>query len=129
MLPDRRAHTTLPVASLEPSRAFWEGRLGFVPFRVMPTAVLYSAGDGSRFAISQSSGRPSGAHTQMAFSVPDIEAEVAELTAKGIVFESYDIPGLKTEGGIAQMGATRAAWFKDPEGNLIGIVQFSPTGG
>ena len=125
MLADRRVHATLPVASLEPSREFWEGRLGLTPVLVQPTAVLYRVGEGSVFAISQSSGRASGATTQMAFTVPDIEAEVAELQGRGIVFEAYDFPGLRTENGIAQLGVNRAAWFKDPEGNLIGVIQFA----
>jgi catechol 2,3-dioxygenase-like lactoylglutathione lyase family enzyme len=106
------------------SRVFWEERLGFAPLRELPTAIIYGAGDGSAFAISQTSGRPSGAHTQMAFTTPDIEAEVAELTAHGITFEAYDWPGLTTVNGIADMpGGSRAAWFKDPDGNLIGILE------
>jgi catechol 2,3-dioxygenase-like lactoylglutathione lyase family enzyme len=125
MLADRRVHATLPVATLEPSRAFWEGRLGLTPVLVQPTAVLYRVGEGSVFAISQSSGRASGATTQMAFTVPDIEAEVADLQGLGIVFEAYDFPGLRTDNGIANLGLNRAAWFKDPEGNLIGVVQLA----
>ena len=53
----------------------------------------------------------------------DIEAEVAELMARGVVFEEYDLPGLKTANGIATMGPNRAAWFKDSEGNILGPVQ------
>lgn len=124
MLAERRAHAILPVSSLEPSREFWEDRLGFTPESVQPSAVLYRAGDASRFACSVSSGRASGTHTQLAFSTSDIEAEVAELVAKGVVFEAYDYPTLQTVDGIAQMGPNRAAWFKDPEGNLIGIIEF-----
>jgi catechol 2,3-dioxygenase-like lactoylglutathione lyase family enzyme len=123
MLTERRVHTTLPVPSLEPARDFWERRLGFRPQLVLPAAIIYSAGDGSVFAISQTSARPSGTHTQMAFTVPDIEAEVAELVAAGITFESYDLPGLRTVNGIAEMGAGRAAWFKDPQGNLIAVLE------
>ena len=58
----------------------------------------------------------------MAFTVDDVEAEVAELEARGVVFESYDSP--RTEGGIATIGPGRAAWFKDPDGNLLAILQF-----
>ncbi len=123
MLPERRVHTTLPVANLEQARAYWEGRLGFRPFLVLPSVILYSAGEGSVFAVSKTQARPSGAHTQMAFVVPDVEAEVAELAAAGVVFESYDLPGLRTVNGIAEMDAGRAAWFKDPSGNLIAVLE------
>ena len=64
----------------------------------------------------------SGTHTQMAFTVANVETEVAELEARGVVFESYDSP--RTEGGIATIGPGRAAWFKDPDGNLLAILEF-----
>ena len=125
-LSDRRAHTTLPVEDVAAARAFWEGVLGFRPLTVQPSAVLYSAGEGSVFAVSRSGGKPSGAHTQMGFTTPDIAAEVAALRALGIQFLEYDTPMLKTVDGIAQLGPNRAAWFNDPQGNLIGIVEFGP---
>ena len=124
MLSDRRAHTTLPVQDLSAARAFWEGRLGFRPVQVLPSAVLYGAGAGSVFAVSKASARSTGAHTQMAFSVDDVDAEVAAMAAHGIVFEAYDLPTLRTVDGVAEMpGGVRAAWFKDQDGNLIGIVE------
>jgi catechol 2,3-dioxygenase-like lactoylglutathione lyase family enzyme len=126
MLSERRAHTTLPVADVDRARVFWEETLGFRPFEIRPGAALYRAGDGSVFALSRSGSRAGGATTQMAFTVPDVEAEVAELKTRGVVFEEYDLPGLKTEGGIARIGPGRAAWFFDPEGNLIGVVEFDP---
>jgi catechol 2,3-dioxygenase-like lactoylglutathione lyase family enzyme len=125
MLTERRVHTTLPVADLDAARSFWEGRLGFTPRTVLPTAILYTAGEGSVFAISRTAARPSGAHTQMAFTVPDIEAEVAELASRGIAFEAYDLPGIKTVNRIAEMGSGRAAWFKDPDGNLVGVLELA----
>lgn len=125
-LADRRAHTTLPVGDIAAARSFWEGTLGFTPLSVQSTAVLYGAGDGSVFAVSRSGGKPSGAHTQMAFTTPDIEAEVAALRALGIAFLEYDLPTLRTIDGIGQLGPNRAAWFMDPSGNVIGIVEFGP---
>jgi catechol 2,3-dioxygenase-like lactoylglutathione lyase family enzyme len=122
MLSERRAHTTLPTPDPERLRRFYEDVLGFTPFEERPAAVLYRAGEGTLFAISQSGARSSGAHTQLAFTVPDVEAEVAELRARGVVFEEYEAP--KTEHGIARLPAGRAAWFHDPDGNLLGIVEF-----
>jgi len=122
MLPRRRVHTTLPCADPERLRVFYETTLGFTPWVERPGAVLYRAGDGSLFAISKAGARSSGAHTQMAFTVPDVAAEVAELRARGVVFEEYE--ALPTRDGIGRVGAGQAAWFKDPEGNLIGILEF-----
>jgi catechol 2,3-dioxygenase-like lactoylglutathione lyase family enzyme len=122
MLPDRRVHTTLPTPDVERLRTFYEETLGFAPLAERPGAVLYRAGAGTLFAISKAGGRATGAHTQMAFTVPDLAAEVAELRARGIVFEEYDTP--RTDHGIGRVGAGQAAWFKDPDGNLIGVLQF-----
>jgi catechol 2,3-dioxygenase-like lactoylglutathione lyase family enzyme len=125
MIARHRVHTTLPVADLDKAREFYEGTLGYSPFEITPSGVIYKAGAGSVFAITRSSGKPSGSHTQMGITVEDIDAEVAELKRKGIVFEEYDVPGLKTVGSIAQAGPNRAAWFYDPDGNMIGIIQFA----
>jgi len=124
MLPKRRVHATLPVSDLAAARDFWEGQLGFVPLEVWPTAVLYAGAGGSVFAISRASARATGGNTQMAFTVPNIAAEVAELTGLGIAFEAYDLPGLRTIDGIAEMGGNRVAWFRDPDGNVIGVIEF-----
>jgi catechol 2,3-dioxygenase-like lactoylglutathione lyase family enzyme len=124
MLAERRVHVTLPVADLDRATAFWEG-LGFRPHNVQSTAVLFEAGSGTLFAVTKGTAVSSGAHTQMGFTTPDIEAEVADLRARGVVLEEYDMPGFKTVGGIAPVGPNRAAWFKDSEGNLIGIIQFA----
>ena len=125
MLSDRRVHATLPTADLDAARAFYEGVLGFEPYRVLPFAVLYRAGAGSMFAVSVSAGRASGTHTQLAVTTPDIEADVADLRARGVTFEAYDTPTLRTIDGIAPMGPNRAAWFRDPEGNLLGLIEFA----
>jgi catechol 2,3-dioxygenase-like lactoylglutathione lyase family enzyme len=122
MLSTRRVHTTLPTPDPERLRTFYEQVLGLVPYAERPGAVLYRVGEGSIFAISRSGNRATGGHTQMSFTVPDIEAEVAELVERGVVFEAYETP--KTDDGIARLPVGRAAWFKDPDGNLIGILQF-----
>jgi catechol 2,3-dioxygenase-like lactoylglutathione lyase family enzyme len=58
--------------------------------------------------------------------VRDVEATVADLRAKGVTFEDYDLPGLKTVNGIAELGGIRGAWFEDPEGNILSVVQLPP---
>jgi catechol 2,3-dioxygenase-like lactoylglutathione lyase family enzyme len=121
MLSSRRVHATLPSPDPQALKAFYEEKLGLVPFAEQPGAIIYRVGEGSLFVISRSGLRPGG-HTQMSFTVPDIEAEVRELRERGVVFEEYEAP--KTENGIATMPAGRAAWIKDPDGNLIGLFQF-----
>jgi hypothetical protein len=67
-------------------------------------------------------------HTLASWEVDDIASVVDELEARGVVFEKYDLPGLKTdEQGIADLGSTKAAWFKDPDGNILNVGQ-APTG-
>ena len=123
MLADRRVHAILPTKDVDALRPFYEETLGLTPFAVVPAVVLYRAGAGTILGISRSGGQASGAHTQVAFTVPDIEAEVAELKSRGVVFEEYEMP--KTTGGVATMPAGRAAWFKDPAGNLLGLIEFN----
>jgi predicted enzyme related to lactoylglutathione lyase len=122
MLAGRRAHTTLPTHDVDALRPFYEEVLGFAPRAIRTGAVVYDAGEGSLFAISRSGAASTSTHTQMAFTVPDIEVAVAGLMARGVVFEAYETP--KTEGGIATIGPGRAAWFKDPHGNLLAVIQF-----
>ena len=125
MLTDCRVHATLPATDLARARAFYEGTLGFTPIASLPGGTLYRAGGGSVFTVFPTSSRASGTHTQAGFTVIDIEKEVAALKAKGVVFEEYDLPDYKTVGGILSFPQTRSAWFRDTEGNLLGLVQFS----
>jgi catechol 2,3-dioxygenase-like lactoylglutathione lyase family enzyme len=122
MLSSCRVHATLPTSDVDRLRTWYEGVLGFTPLAVRPGAVLYETTPGSVFAISRGSVGSSSTHTQMAFTVADVAAEVAELEARGVVFESYESP--PTQGGIATIGPGRAAWFKDPDGNLLALLQF-----
>jgi predicted enzyme related to lactoylglutathione lyase len=123
VLGDRRVHAILPTSDVDALRPFYEETLGLTPFAVVPGVVLYRAGAGTIFGISRSGGKASGAHTQVAFTTPDIEAEVAALNARGVVFEEYEQP--RTVDGVATMPAGRAAWFRDPAGNLLGLIEFS----
>jgi catechol 2,3-dioxygenase-like lactoylglutathione lyase family enzyme len=122
MLSEFPVHTTLPAQDLARARAFYEQKLGFKPAEEAGGGVLYESG-GTRFFVFASGGVASGSHTQMGWRVPDVEAEVRGLKAHGVAFEEYDFPGLKTVDGVAQTPGGKAAWFKDSEGNLLGIVE------
>jgi catechol 2,3-dioxygenase-like lactoylglutathione lyase family enzyme len=123
MLSSAPCQTTLPASDLDRARHFYEGTLGFVPIEVQPRGVRYEAAGGSHFLVFPSSGRASGDHTQIGFQVDDIASEVAELRSRGVVFETYSMPQFDARTMIATFPGTRSAWFKDTEGNLIGIVQ------
>lgn len=123
MIKDLRAHTTLPASDLGRAKKFYAQKLGLNPSTESPGGLFYVTGGGTRFTIYPTPNETRGGHTQMGFSVHDIEGTVAELKAAGVVFEEYDFPGFKTQGSIAQTGDVRAAWFKDSEGNMIGLVQ------
>jgi len=122
MLEDSPCHATLPTKDLEKSRAFYEGALGFKP-DVQPGGVLYNCAGGTRFLVYPTQGTSSGAHTQLGWVVDDIDVAVARLKQAGVGFEQYDFPCFDTATSIATTGPNRAAWFKDPDGNLLGIVQ------
>src|SRR4029079_14431868 len=110
-------------SDLERSRRFYEGVLGFEPTDVSPGGVTYESADGTTFLVFPSTGRAAGTHTQMGFTVPEIEGEVRELKERGVTFESYDFAGFDPAPSIASAPGLRTAWFKDPDGNLIGLVQ------
>ena len=87
-------------------------------------AILLFCGKGTRFLLFPSPHDSSGTHTQMTWNTNDIEADVAALKARGVVFVEYDLPGLKTVNSIATIGQSKGAWFKDSEGNLLALGQF-----
>jgi len=122
MFNEARAAAALPAQDLERAKAFYRDKLGLTPIQENPGGVLFELAKGTGFLVFLSSGKPSGTHTQMAIEVDDLDQAVKELRAKGIKFEEYDSPALKTVDGIAVApGGQRIAWFKDSEGNLIGI--------
>jgi catechol 2,3-dioxygenase-like lactoylglutathione lyase family enzyme len=122
MLADFPVYATLPTADVERLRRFYEDVLGFKVREETPGGISYEAGEGTYFVITMSSGTASGTHTQIGFAVANITALVAELRARGAVFEEYETP--KTVDGVADMPAGKAAWLRDPDGNLIGMIEW-----
>jgi catechol 2,3-dioxygenase-like lactoylglutathione lyase family enzyme len=130
MLKHANVATRLPAKDLNRARAFYFGKLGLEPVEHREGGLRYVCGAGE-FAIFVSAGTQSGTHTQMGWEVDDIEATVRELRGRGVKFEEYDLPGLRTFDGIADIQGNysskgigeRGAWFRDSEGNLLGIGQ------
>ena len=117
------SYATLPAQDLKRARQFYEQKLGLTPEEQPDGGAIYRTGN-SGFLVFQSRGKASGDHTQLGINVENLTAAVGELKKNGVTFEEYDFPGLKTENGIADEGnGNKVAWFKDTEGNLIGISQ------
>lgn len=125
MLNQTRVHTTIPASDLGRATKFYEEKLGFTPVRHLPAGVMYQAGDDTRFVLYPSPNAGKAPQTVMGFATADVAGEVKALKAKGVVFEEYDYPTLKTVDSIATRDGVSTAWFKDSEGNILGIVQFS----
>jgi catechol 2,3-dioxygenase-like lactoylglutathione lyase family enzyme len=129
-LHDARAATRLPAQDLDRARRGYADKLGLEPTEERPGGLRYRCA-GSEFSLFRSAGASPGTFTQMAWEVDDIAATVAALKARGVLFEEVDLPGLKTVDGIADVAGNypskgrgeRGAWFRDSEGNLLGVGQ------
>jgi catechol 2,3-dioxygenase-like lactoylglutathione lyase family enzyme len=114
--------TTIPAKDLERTRRFYEDVLDAQVVMEDPGGIIYRSGD-SYFSLYPTEYAGTAQHTLAAFMVRDVEATVAQLRGKGVTFEDYDLPGVKTVNGIADLDGTKGAWFKDPEGNILSVVQ------
>src|SRR5262245_14267449 len=123
MLKNGRIVPYIPVGDVARARSFYEGKLGLTPKELYAGGVIYECGGGSWVFMYPSAGAGTSKASTAFWSVEDVAAEVAELKQKGVVFEEYDIPGIKMEGSIAVGGGARTAWFKDTEGNILAISQ------
>ena len=113
----------IPATNVARARKFYEENVGLVAREEVAGGVVYECGDRSWIFLYPSGGAGTSKASQAFWEVDDVEAEVAELKGRGVVFEEYDMPGMKTVNGIATAGGTKAAWFKDSEGNIMALVQ------
>lgn len=115
----------IPASDLRRARRFYEEKLGLVAKEEYSGGhgYVYECGQGTTFFMYQSPGAGTSQASQAFWSVDDVEAEVAALRSKGVRFEDYDFPGLKTVNGIATGGGAKTAWFKDSEGNILALSQ------
>jgi predicted enzyme related to lactoylglutathione lyase len=126
MLRESQIFTILPAGDRDRARTFYSEKLGLTP-QVQANGDLEYETGGIRFYITKSAGRSTGEFTQASWVVGDIDATVAELRSRGVTFEEYDLPelGMRTVDGITPVsGLGRAAYFKDSQGNLLGMIQF-----
>lgn len=122
MLAGSPLYPTIPTRDLDRARGFYEGVLGLPLIRDKGFEVIFRAGE-VEVDVYASEGAGTAEHTLAAFIVDDIESVVRGLQERGVVFEEYDLPGVKTVNGIADLGPDKSAWFRDPDGNLLNISQ------
>ena len=120
MLENAPMTTILPVIDMQRARGFYEKKLGLKPVGLKPDGkFVYATGSGGVLALFPKDGGTKADHTAVSFQVRDIAAAIKALKAAGVKFEDYDFPGLKTVNHVCVLGAEKAAWFKDTEGNYL----------
>jgi len=116
------AYAVLPAEDIHRAHRFYEETLGLEVESPSATELYVSAGSGTKFMIYERA-RTKAEHTVMTFLVDDLKAAMSDLVSRGVKFEEYDLPYLKTVGGIAESPTELAAWFTDTEGNIINLAQ------
>jgi catechol 2,3-dioxygenase-like lactoylglutathione lyase family enzyme len=116
-------HTILPAADLGRARTFYHDKLGLDPALEIPGLLVYGSTSTPSFEVYETSNAGTAQNTQMCWLTDDIDADMTELRGRGVTFEDYDFPGLKTENGVATMDEGKSAWFRDSEGNFLCITQ------
>jgi predicted enzyme related to lactoylglutathione lyase len=121
MLQKSPMYAYIPVRDVSRARTFYEQKLGFRPKQELAGGVVYEFGEGTACFMYPTPNAGTSRASQAFWQVDDVEREVAELKAKGVKFEDYDLPGMKD--GISTEGGAKAAWFKDTEGNIMAVIQ------
>lgn len=124
MLKEREIIAVLPAKDLARAQGFYRDVLGLEPSEVLDDEnLIYRCGNGTSFLLYLTDNAGTAKNTQMGWGSDNLEKDVDDLRGRGVVFEDYDFPGLKTENGIATTTAGRAAWFIDSEGNILNLFQ------
>jgi predicted enzyme related to lactoylglutathione lyase len=123
MLQQSPMYAYIPAKDVARARKFYEEKLGLKPKQEIAGGVAYEFGKGTGCFLYPTPNAGTSKASQAFWQVEDVEREVRELKGRGVKFEDYDMPGMKTENGIAVAGGAKAAWFKDSEGNILALVQ------
>lgn len=122
MLANAPIRAYIPASNIARARKFYEGTLGFRPKLEYAGGVIYECGGSEVFMYPTPNAGTSKA-SQAFWQVADVESEVADLKARGVAFEEYDMPGITMTNSIATGGGAKTAWFKDSEGNILAVSQ------
>lgn len=123
MLGDHPIHPVLLTTDLAAARDFYHDQLGLEILNESEAAITFRCGGGTQLSVTKSTTGTADTQTQASWYVSDVRAEVAELRSRGVKVEDYDLPGLRTHDGIADIGFAWAAWIIDPGKNALGILQ------
>jgi catechol 2,3-dioxygenase-like lactoylglutathione lyase family enzyme len=122
MLGDHAIHPVLLSRDLSETRSFYHGKLGLEILSESEDAISFRCGP-TTLDVTKSTVGTADEQTQAAWFVPDVASEIAELRERDVEIQDYDLPSLKTDDGIADLGFALAAWIVDPHGNALGILQ------
>ena len=123
MLQQSPMYSYIPVENLTRARKFYEGKLGFKPKGEVSGGMVYEFGDHTACFMYPTPNAGTSKASQAFWQVNDLEREMEALKARGVEFEQYDMPGVKTVKGIVTSKGSKAAWFKDSEGNILALIQ------
>jgi catechol 2,3-dioxygenase-like lactoylglutathione lyase family enzyme len=124
MLADHPIDPMILATDLAVAREFYGDRIGLEIVLESDDFLTFGCGGDSRLVVTRSSTGPSDPQTKVSWRVSDVTGEVAELRSRGVAIEDIDEPWLRTVDGVADVGFALAAWFVDPDGNSIGLLQF-----
>jgi len=127
MLQNSPMYAYIPAKDVSRARKFYEDKVGLKPKQEIAGGVVYEFGKGTACFLYPTQNAGTSKASQAYWQVQDIEREVAELKKRGVQFEEYDLPAMKTVNSIFTGGGARAAWFKDSEGNILAVIQNSGT--
>jgi catechol 2,3-dioxygenase-like lactoylglutathione lyase family enzyme len=119
----KEVHTVLPAADLQRARAFYRDKLGLEPESVTGSTLVFRPFPGGAFEIYETPNAGTAQNTQMGWIPDDLDAEMHTLRSRGVVFEEYDYPDLKTVNGVVEGDGMRTAWFRDSEGNYLCVSE------
>ena len=123
MLQNFPLYAYFPAKDIDRARRFYEDKLGLKPKMEIAGGVVYGFAGGTEAFLYLTPNAGTSQASQAFWQVEDIEREVAELKARGVVFEDYDMDGQKSPSGVVTAGGAKAAWFKDTEGNIMAIIE------
>ena len=113
----------IPAKDVARARRFYEDKLGFKSWRDASDGVVYEFAGGTSCFLYPTPNAGTSQASQAFWQVDDVDKEMAELKARGVVFEHYDIPGERSPSGAVTAGGAKAAWFKDSEGNIMALIE------
>ena len=127
MLEKLKATAVLPASDIARAKHWWHDVLGRDPaYEDMEGEALYYDIGGTILLVYRSDFAGTAQNTAFGLMTDDLDRDMTQLRTHGVMFHDYDMPGLKTEDGVAEFGEERSAWFSDSEGNIIAIGQYSP---